>query len=122
MAYSLDFIKTAVAYKQNGHSFKELDETFEISSATYYDWAEKLKNGYFHVKIKRKRRRKIDKEKLIQAVSENPDAFLKEYAELFNCTPVAIFYALADLDITRKKRLLPITKNQKKNVPSISQS
>ena len=122
MAYSLDFIKTAVAYKQNGHSFKELNDAFEIPSATYYDWAEKVENGYFDVKIKRKRRRKIDKEKLIQVVSENPDAFLKEYAEIFNCTPVAIFYALEDLDITRKKRLLPITKNQKKNVPSIPQS
>ena len=122
MAYSLDFIKRAVAYKQDGHSFKELDEAFEISSATYYDWAEKLKNGYYDVKIKRKRHRKIDKAKLIQAVSEKPDAFLKEYAKLFNCTPVAIFYALEDLGITRKKRLLPITKNLKKNGLSIPQN
>ena len=52
-------------------------------------------------------------------VSEKPDAFLKEYAESFNCTPVAIFYALEDLDITRKKNLSPITKNPKKNGLSI---
>ena len=121
MAYSLDFIKRAVSYKQEGHSFKELNEAFGIPSITYYDWEEKLRNGYYNVKIKRTRRRKIDKEKLVQMVSEKPDAFLKEYAESFNCTPVAIFYALEDLDITRKKNLSPITRNPKKNGLSIPQ-
>ena len=105
MAYSIDFIKRAVIYRQQGHSFKELNEAFEISSATYYDWEKKLKNGHYEVKIKRTRHRKIDKEKLKQAVSEKPDAFLKEYAKQFNCSAVAIFYALEDLNITRKKNL-----------------
>ena len=113
MAYSIDYIKRAVAYRQEGHSFKELNEAFEIPSATYYDWEEKLGNGHYDVKIKHERHRKIDKDKLRQAVSEKPDAFLKEYAKQFNCTPVAIFYALEDLNITRKKRPLVITKNQK---------
>jgi len=122
MAYSLDFIKRAVSYKKDGHSFNELKEAFGIPSITYYDWDKKLKNGYFDVKIKRTRHRKIDKEKLIQAVSEKPDAFLKEYAELFDCTSVAIFYALEDLNITRKKRLLPITKNQQNNGKTLPQS
>ncbi|MDR0313694.1 MAG: transposase [Treponema sp.] len=121
MAYSIDFIKKAVAYKQNGHTFNELGEAFGIPSATYYDWEEKLENGYYDVIIKRKRRRKIDKKKLRQAVSEKPDAFLKEYAKQFNCTPVAIFYALDDLNITRKKRLLPIMKNPRNSGPRTSQ-
>jgi len=114
MAYSIDFIKRSVGYKNEGHTFKQLDEVFHISSATYYDWKGKLECGYFDKeKIKRERRRKIDKGMLIKAVSEKPDAFLKEYAQQFNCTPVAVFYALENLNITRKKRLLPITKNQK---------
>jgi transposase len=121
MAYSIDFIKKAVAYRQSGHTFKELDEAFGISSATYYDWKAKLEKSYYDVKIKRTRQRKIDKEKLKQAVSENPDAFLKEYAAQFNCTPVAIFYALEDLNITRKKRLLPIMKNLRNSGLSIPQ-
>ena len=119
MAYSIDFIKKAVAFRQEGHTFAELGEAFGIPSATYYDWEEKLQNGHFDIKIKRTRKRKIDKEKLRQEVAAKPDAFLKEYAKLFNCTPVAIFYALEDLNITRKKRLLPIMKNQKNNGPSI---
>jgi transposase len=121
MAYSIDFIKKAVAYKQNGHTFRELDEAFGIPSVTYYDWEKKLENGHYDVKIKRTRRRKIDKEKLKQAVSEKPDAFLKEYAKQFNCTPTAVFYALEGLSITRKKRLLPIVKNPKNSGPSMPQ-
>jgi transposase len=115
MAYSIDFIKRAVAYRQEGHTLKQLREAFNIPSATFYDWEEKLNNGYFDVIIKRERHRKIDKEALKQAVAEKPDAFLKEYAEQFNCTPTAVYYALEKLSITRKKRPLPILKNQSKN-------
>jgi transposase len=120
MAYSIDYIKRAVAYKQEGHTFNQLREAFGIPSETYYDWKEKLEKGYYEMEIKRERRRKIDKEILKQAVAEKPDAFLKEYAEQFNCTPTAVFYALENLNITRKKRTLPITKNQKRNARSIS--
>jgi transposase len=80
MAYSIDFIKRAVAYRQKGHTFTQLREAFDISSATYYDWEVKLNNGYFDVIIKRERHRKIDKEALRQAATEKLDAFLKEYA------------------------------------------
>jgi transposase len=105
MAYSLDYKKRAVAYKQEGHTFKQLREAFNIPSQTYYDWKEKLESGYFDAPIKRERKRKIDKAALQQAVVEKPDAFLKEYAEQFHCTETAIFYALKALNITRKKSL-----------------
>jgi transposase len=52
MAYSIDFIKRAVAYKQEGHTFKQLQEAFGISSQTYYQWEEKLQNGHYDTKIK----------------------------------------------------------------------
>ena len=104
MAYSKDFIKRAVAYKQAGHSFEQLHETFGIRSATYYDWKKKVETGFdFGMKAKKERNRKIDKEALRQAVAKKPDALLIEYAEQFNCTPSAVFYALKTLKITRKK-------------------
>jgi transposase len=116
MAYSVDYIKKAVAYREKGHTFVQLHEAFGISSTTYYDWAEKLINGHiFGLKAKGERKRKIDKEALKKAITDRPDAFLCEHAEQFNCTPSAVFYALKNLKITRKKRLLPITKNQKAN-------
>jgi transposase len=121
MAYSIDFIKRAVAYKQEGHTFEQLSEVFGIPSATYYDWEGKLDNGYYDIKIKRERHRKIDKDALKQAVAEKPDAFLKEYAKQFSCTATAIHYALESLNITRKKRLLPILKNQSRSDRSIPQ-
>ena len=119
MAYSIDFIRRAVAYKDEGHTFGQLREAFGIPDVTYYDWKEKLKNGHFNAKTKRERRRKIDKEALKQAVADNPDAFLREYAEQFDCTPTAVFYALESLGITRKKKPSPITKKAKPNALSI---
>ena len=90
------------------------EEAFGIPAETYYDWKEKLENGFnFGIKAKGERRRKIDKIALEQAVKENPDAFLWELAEQFNCTAVAVFYAIKKLDITRKKRLSRIMKNPK---------
>jgi len=121
MAYSIDFIKRAVAYRQEGYTFAQLREAFDISSATYYDWQAKLNNGHFDITVKRERHRKIDKEALIKAVEEKPDAFLKEYAEQFNCTATAIYYALEKLNITRKKRPLPILKNPSRSVRSLPQ-
>jgi transposase len=78
MAYSIDFIKRAVSYKQEGYTFAQLREAFGIPALTYYNWAKKLENGYFDIKIKRGRKRKIDKAMLKQALKERPGAFLKE--------------------------------------------
>jgi hypothetical protein len=80
MSYSIDFKKRAVAYKQEGHTFKQLREVLGIPSETYYDWKEKLENGYYQTKTKQQRRRKIDKEALKQAVAEKPAAFLLLFA------------------------------------------
>jgi transposase-like protein len=113
MAYSLDFKKRAVAYKQEGHTFKQLREAFGIPSETFYEWEEKLENGYYEIKVKHERKRKIDKGELKQEIIEKPDAYLRELAEKYDCTVSAVFYALKELNITRKKRPLPIMKNPK---------
>jgi hypothetical protein len=115
MAYSIDFIKRAVEYRQEGHTFAQLREAFNIPSTTYYDWEDKLNSGYYDIKIIQERKRKIDKEELRREIAEKPDIFLRELAEKFGCTESAVFYALKKLKITRKKRPLPILKNQKRN-------
>jgi transposase len=104
MAYSIDFIKQAVAYKQKGHSLKELKEAFEIPHQTVYQWEKKLRDGYYDkTPVKRERKRKIDKEKLKQAVAEKPDSYLYELAQQFGCSPQAVFLMLRKLNITIKK-------------------
>src|SRR5215469_11539842 len=105
MAYSKDYKQRAVAYKKEGHTFKQLREAFGIPPETYYEWNEKLESGYYDIKIKRERSRKIDREKLRMAVEENPDAYLHELAQPFDCTPQAVFYMLKKMKITVKKRL-----------------
>ena len=115
----MDYRLRAVAYKDEGHTFRELKETFNIPSETYYQWKEKLKNGYYDVKIKRERKRKIDKEVLKQMVAEKPDIYLKELADKFGCTETAVFYALERQKITRKKNASPITRNPQKNARNI---
>jgi transposase len=82
-----------------------LREAFEIPSVTYYDWEEKLDNGYYDTKTIRERKRKIDKDELKRKVAEKPDAYLRELAEKYGCTESAVFYALKKLNITRKKDL-----------------
>jgi transposase len=119
MAYGIDYKKWAVEYKDAGHTFDELREAFKIPPITYYDWKEKLQNGYFEKKFVRQRKRKIDREKLKQAVKEKPDAYLFELAQQFGCTPQAVFYMLLKLKITLKKRPLPVRRNQKRNGPNL---
>jgi len=119
--YSIDFIRRAVAYKDEGHTFIELKDAFKIPPETYYIWKEKLENGYSAEKVFRERRRKIDKELLKQTIAEKPDLFLYELAEMFNCTAQAVFYALEKLGITRKKSNAPILKNPKNSVQNIQQ-
>jgi len=105
MAYSIDFVKRAVAFKEEGRTFKQLRQAFAIWPQTYYDWVEKLGNGFFLTKPKRERSRKIDKEKLKQAVAEKPDAYLHELARPFGCTAQAVHLMLKKLNITLKKEL-----------------
>ena len=54
-------------------------------------------------KGRQKRRRKIDEEQLKQAVTNRPNAFLYELAELFRYTLQAIFCMIQNLNITLKK-------------------
>jgi len=93
----MDYRMRAVAYKDEGHTFKELKEVFKIPAQTYYQWKEKFQNGYYETKIIRERKRKIDKGELKQAIAKKPDAYLHELADKFNCTESAVFYALKRL-------------------------
>lgn len=111
--YSIDYKRRAVEYRQEGHTFKELEEAFKISNQTYYLWAKEYERNFERPKVFR-RHRKIDLAKLQQAVEEKPDAYLKELAELFDVTEQAVFYALKKLKITYKKKRSRTRKNLKK--------
>jgi len=106
MAYSDDYRKRAVEYRDSGHTFAELCEAHKILAMTYYDWKQKFTDGYYDAKAKRTRRRKTGREKLRQAVAEKPNAYLRELAQQFACAEQAVFHMLRNLGITLKKILL----------------
>jgi transposase len=110
----MDFKKQAVAYKDGGHTFKQLHEAFGIPNQTYSLWKGYLESGCYATKDKQERKRKTDKERLKQAVADRPDAYLHELAAPFGCSGQAVSLALKNMGITLKKRPLPIGKNPKR--------
>ena len=113
MAYSIDYKMRAIAYKDEGHSFRELYEVFGIPSTTYYVWKGKLEKGILGVKVKQTRRRKIDSVELKRFIEEKPDSYLREIAEQFCCSIPSVHARLKRLKITYKKRRLAIRKSPK---------
>ena len=113
MSYSLDFKMRAIAYKDEGHSFRELTDAFRIPSSTYYLWKGQLEKGVIGVKVKQTRRRKINPEELIRFVDEKPDAYLREIAEKFGCSITSVHTRLKKLKITYKKRHLATRKSRR---------
>ncbi len=106
MAYSIDFREAAIAYWEAGHSKEELYEAFKIYPSRVYDWIRlKERTGALKPSYPKRRKRKIDLEKLRQAVERKPDAYLIELAKQFDCTEQAVFYALKKIKITIKKRI-----------------
>jgi transposase len=101
MAYSIDLRKRAIAFMDEGHTGKELREAFKIWPSKVNKWRKMLvETGTFVPKYPKTRARKIDLQKLKQAIERKPDAYLKEFAKEFGCTKQAVFFALKRLDIT----------------------
>jgi transposase len=105
MAYSADYRKAAIDFKQGGHTFKELKNVFKRTPRTYYQWVKILEtSGNVKVEIKRTRKGKIDPEALKKAIEEKPDAYLRELSKAFNCSTSAVCKRLVSLGFTYKKR------------------
>ena len=67
-------------------------------------WVKKYKEtGEIKDREFKRKPKKIDPEKLEKYIEEHPDAYLREIAQVFNCTPVAVHNRLKKLGITRKK-------------------
>ena len=106
--YSIDFRRRAVEYMDEGHSGKELYESFKIYPSNVNRWRKLLKEtGGLKPQYRETRSRKIDLKELEQALERKPDATLAELAKLFDCTEAAVHYALKRLKITLKKRPSP---------------
>jgi transposase len=104
MTYSQDLRKKTIQYIESGHTQAEAASVFGVTSRTIWNWIQRKKKGSLKPKQYVTSPRKIDNERLISLLKENPDAYLREIADEFNVDPSAIFYACKRLKITLKKR------------------
>ena len=94
------------------HPLGKTAKTFKIGESTLKEWVKRYKeSGEIKNKPLNRPHKKIDPKELECFVEKNPDAYLVEIAENFNCTEAAIRKALKRLKITRKKRP-NVTKNK----------
>ena len=105
MSYPIIYRKRVIEYRQEGHTLEETSEIFKIAVSTIQRWEKQLKEkGDLKNKPLNRSFKKINPEKLKEHIKNHPDAYIKEIAQVFNCSTTAIIKALKRLGITRKKR------------------
>ena len=113
--YSVDLRKRVLKYIEETADKIKASQLFNVGIATIYRWiARKTQTGNIEPSPKKAYKKKIDDQRLIAYVEQNPDHFLSEIATHFKTTLQAVFYALQRLKITRKKRLRFTRKETKK--------
>ena len=104
MGYDIRFREKVLNYIGKGHTIKEAHEVFEVGITTIKEWRKlKKETGKLEKRPLNRKHKKIDPDRLKTYIAENPDRYLREIAEEFNCTDMAVYYALKRLKITRKK-------------------
>jgi len=104
MAYSVDLRKKVMDFIGEGNAIEEAHRVFKVGTTTIREWRKLLnEQGKLDKRPLERGHKKVCPEKLRAYMKENPDSYLRETAEVFNCTEQAIFYALKRLKITRKK-------------------
>jgi transposase len=105
-AYSEDLRIRVIKYVETGHSRKEAAEKYEVSERTICSWIKlKKETGSLKVEAVPRSPHKLHDEDLLSYVKMNPDSYLREIAEHFNCCVAAVHKALKRLGIVYKKTL-----------------
>ena len=104
MAYEVRFREKVMKYIEQGHTIEEAHKVFEVGTTTIKEWKKlKKETGKLEKRALERKAAKICPNKLKAYIAENPDSYMREIAEVFNCTESAIFYAFKRLKISRKK-------------------
>lgn len=101
MPYSLDLRKRVVSFVEEGGSVSKAARLYQVGRATIYRW---LSRADLRPTQVTRRKRKLDWEALRKDVEQNPDAKLADRAQTFGVRTNAIFYAMKEMGITRKKK------------------
>jgi len=104
MAYDTKYREQVMKYLDKGYTIEEAHKVFEVGTSTIKRWKNlKRETGKLNKRPLERKNRKICPDRLKAYITEKPDSYLKEIAEVFNCTDAAIYYALKRLKISRKK-------------------
>ena len=100
MTYSLDFRRKLFRIKSDqGLTFLEISQLFNISMATLFRWFKKIAPNT----TRNKPATKIDMDALKKDIEIYPDAYQFERAQRLGVSTGGIFHALKRLNITYKK-------------------
>jgi putative transposase len=101
MPYSLDLRKRVVEFVEQGGSVSKAVKNYQVSRATIYRW---LGREELEAKKVTRRKRKLDWEAVRKDIENNPEMKLADRAKMFGVRTNAIWYAIKEMKITRKKR------------------
>lgn len=88
MAYSIDFRKKVLAYCERTGSITEASHVFQ----TIYGWLKlKERTGELNHQVKGTKSRKVDRDRLKNYLTDNPDAYLTEIDSEFGCHPTIAY-------------------------------
>jgi transposase len=102
-AYTLDLRARIVHFVQTGGAKTEAARRYKVSRKTVYRYLEADASQNLAPKQSWGSWRKLDPDKVRQAVKQHPDATLAELASLFKVQPMGIWHGLKRLKITLKK-------------------
>ena len=100
MSYSVDLRERVVAFVKAGGAKAEAARRFSVSEGSVHNWLKR--DNLAPIKVKR-RHRKLDWNALEQHIQQEPDVRLRDRAEHFGVHTSAIWYAIKQMNITRKK-------------------
>src|SRR5699024_3033865 len=101
MTYSLDFRKQVLKSLDEGMTFAEAAEFYNLSLTTIENWKRRV-----HSKTTRQTKPyKIPDDVLLNDVKEHSDDYQYERARRLNCSKTGIYHALKRLSISQKKDL-----------------
>lgn len=122
MTYSNDLRIKALDCAEKCGSKHLAAQIFGVTPRTLFNWAKRKRQGSLTPKLRQPKPRKIEHEKLKTYLQDHPDAYLREIAEVFKVSTVAIFYACKRLKITLKKRHPSTKKGMRRKERTLSRS
>jgi len=104
MSYSIKFREEVLRHHDQGNTIQQCQELFGVGTTTIMEWKRlKKETGSLDAKQRSYTPTKLDPVRLMTYVSENPDKYLREIGEEFECNESAVRKAFKRLGITRKK-------------------